>query len=78
MRDCPCFRTNRNRRGTRRTDTGAGRCEWVRGRAVPVLKQPVGLPYIFRWTVGLNFNFAGSVRMHVICAHYDTGLLVLA
>lgn len=77
---CPCFRTNRNRRGALRTDVGAGRCEWVRGRAVPTLKQPVGLPAIFKWSVGdaLNFEFSGSGRVHVICAHYNTGLLVLA
>ena len=83
VRYCPRVR---NARGRLRTDAGAGRCEWVRGRAVPVVKQPVGLPAIFRWSIGdrLGFSQAGRVENFtaythtVLCAHYNTGLLVLA
>ena len=90
MRECPCFRANRNRRGALRTDVGAGRCEWVRGRAVPVSKIGVGLPDIFKWSIGSQVTVSSygvddasgwidrrDVVKTAICTHYDTGLLVL-
>lgn len=89
MRDCQCYRTNRSRRGVLRTDVGAGRCEWSRGRAHAVAKVGVGLPDIFRWFIGQTVTAGGYVSemipepgpvfaAHAICVHYDTGLLVLA
>jgi hypothetical protein len=76
LRDCPRLR---NRRGTLRTDVGAGRCEWMRGRAVPVFKQVIGLPEVFKWSVGdvLALGVDGVGGTAVACVHYATGLIVL-
>lgn len=79
----------RNRRGVLRTDVGAGRCEWFRGRACVVTKVGVLDPDIFRFTVGnrvgmnsrespLYGNVQDECVMTAVCVHYATGLLVLA
>lgn len=72
------------RKATRRTDFGRRRCEFVGGRSIPVFRQKLGFPEIFRFSVGSCIVFGrepfggGTRRTHyVIGIDYRLGTLTV-
>lgn len=79
--NAPAVNTTRR---SRRTDVGRRRCEFVGGRSIPVFRQALGLPHIFRFSIGSAVVFGrepfggGTRRPHyVIGIDYRLGTLTV-